>query len=154
MKGKGHNLSNRIFAILLSVMMVFQMLPVAAIAETPDGWEGVKGAESPVEGATIHEVNFYSGDPSGDGMGNLIATHDIEVGNSIQLLPESPFQEGYTFSGWVSTSGEAVTAATVPTGDMDVKATYTSIGIYTITVNYWYSCYRRKQGHSGETADH
>lgn len=79
-----------------------------------------------------YTVTFYNDDSE-------ITSTQIEAGTALTILPETPFKSGYRFDHWENTeTHETVTADTIVTSDLTVKAVFTEISIYTVTVNYYY----------------
>lgn len=79
-----------------------------------------------------HTVTFYNDDSE-------ITSTQIEAGTALTILPETPFKSGYRFDHWENAeTHETVTADTIVTSDLTVKAVFTEILIYTVTVNYYY----------------
>ena len=79
-----------------------------------------------------YTVTFYNDDSE-------ITSTQIEAGTALTILPETPFKSGYRFDNWeTAETHETVTADTIVTSDLTVKAVFTEISIYTVTVNYYY----------------
>lgn len=79
-----------------------------------------------------YTVTFYNDDSE-------ITSTQIEAGTALTILPETPFKSGYRFDHWENAeTHETVTADTIVTSDLTVKAVFTKISIYTVTVNYYY----------------
>lgn len=79
-----------------------------------------------------YTVTFYNDDSE-------ITSTQIEAGKALTILPETPFKSGYRFDHWENAeTHETVTADTIVTSDLTVKAVFTEISIYTVTVNYYY----------------
>lgn len=79
-----------------------------------------------------YTVTFYNEDSE-------ITSTQIEAGTALTILPETPFKSGYRFDHWENAeTHETVTADTIVTSDLTVKAVFTEISIYTVTVNYYY----------------
>lgn len=79
-----------------------------------------------------YTVTFYNDDSE-------ITSTQIEAGTALTILPETPFKSGYRFDHWENAeTHETVTADTIVTSDLTVKAVFTEISIYTVTVNYYY----------------
>lgn len=79
-----------------------------------------------------YTVTFYNDDSE-------ITSTQIEAGTALTILPETPFKSGYCFDHWENAeTHETVTADTIVTSDLTVKAVFTEISIYTVTVNYYY----------------
>lgn len=79
-----------------------------------------------------YTVTFYNDDSE-------ITSTQIEAGTALTILPETPFKSGYRFDHWENAeTHETVTADTIVTSDLTVKAVFTEILIYTVTVNYYY----------------
>lgn len=79
-----------------------------------------------------YTVTFYNDDSE-------ITSTQIEAGTALTILPETPFKSGYRFDHWENAeTHETVTADTIVTSDLTVKAVITEISIYTVTVNYYY----------------
>lgn len=79
-----------------------------------------------------YTVTFYNDDSE-------ITSTQIEAGKALTILPETPFKSGYRFDHWENAeTHETVTADTIVTSDLTVKAVFTEILIYTVTVNYYY----------------
>lgn len=79
-----------------------------------------------------YTVTFYNDDSE-------ITSTQIEAGTALTILPETPFKSGYHFDHWENAeTHETVTADTIVTSDLTVKAVFTEILIYTVTVNYYY----------------
>lgn len=79
-----------------------------------------------------YTVNFYNDDSE-------ITSTQIEAGTALTILPETPFKSGYRFDHWENAeTHETVTADTIVTSNLTVKAVFTKISIYTVTVNYYY----------------
>lgn len=95
--------------------------------------------DAPVESTTetdttsqSYTVTFYNDDSE-------ITSTQIEAGTALTILPETPFKSGYRFDHWENAeTHETVTADTIVTSDLTVKAVFTEISIYTVTVNYYY----------------
>ena len=79
-----------------------------------------------------YTVTFYNEDSE-------ITSTQIEAGTALTILPETPFKSGYRFDHWENAeTHETVTADTIVTSDLTVKAVFTEVSIYTVTVNYYY----------------
>lgn len=79
-----------------------------------------------------YTVTFYNDDSE-------ITSTQIEAGKALTILPETPFKSGYRFDHWENAeTHETVTADTIVTSNLTVKAVFTEISIYTVTVNYYY----------------
>ncbi len=79
-----------------------------------------------------YTVTFYNDDSE-------ITSTQIEAGTALTILPETPFKSGYRFDHWENAeTHETVTADTIVTSNLTVKAVFTKISIYTVTVNYYY----------------
>lgn len=79
-----------------------------------------------------YTVTFYNDDSE-------ITSTQIEAGTALTILPETPFKSGYRFDHWENAeTHETVIADTIVTSDLTVKAVFTEISIYTVTVNYYY----------------
>ena len=79
-----------------------------------------------------YTVTFYNEDSE-------ITSTQIEAGTALTILPETPFKSGYRFDHWENAeTHETVTADTIVTSNLTVKAVFTEISIYTVTVNYYY----------------
>lgn len=79
-----------------------------------------------------YTVTFYNDDSE-------ITSTQIEAGTALTILPETPFKSGYRFDHWENAeTHETVTVDTIVTSDLTVKAVFTEISIYTVTVNYYY----------------
>ncbi|MCR5552195.1 MAG: InlB B-repeat-containing protein, partial [Oscillospiraceae bacterium] len=126
----------RFFAILLTVLMLFQALPFGAMAE---GLQDLTPAAAVEETAAPRELtsvtsNVIGGDSYGevsftytDAAGKVVslgASTAIAAGQPIGALPEAPVLEGYVFVGWVDQNGAPVTADTIVTSDLAVRAVY------------------------------
>mgnify|MGYP002769028490 CR=1 FL=1 len=99
------------------------------------GAEVDASVESTTETETTSQsytVTFYNDDSE-------ITSTQIEAGTALTILPETPFKSGYRFDHWENAeTHETVTADTIVTSDLTVKAVFTEILIYTVTVNYYY----------------
>lgn len=99
------------------------------------GTDADASVESTTETETTSQsytVTFYNDDSE-------ITSTQIEAGTALTILPETPFKSGYRFDHWENAeTHETVTADTIVTSDLTVKAVFTEISIYTVTVNYYY----------------
>ena len=76
----------RFVALLAALLMVFQMLPMSALAD----WEpGAKGSVPP---AQYYYVKFFD-------EGTQLATQLVQSGATIDVFPQSPYKIGYVFAG-------------------------------------------------------
>ena len=112
----------RFLAVLLTIVMLLQALPTAALADV------LTFTSNTVEGSTYHKVEFQ------DDEGSVLATQYVENGANL-VMPEDPAKEGNKFVGWFY-GEEKVTAQTPVSADMTVKAKFAPITVYTVTVNY------------------
>ena len=118
----------RIFAWMLTLMMLFQIAPLNAFAE--GGWTGIY-SQNDIKGATYYEVRFHTD-------GAMVQL--IQSGTTLQTLPEDPFKEGHTFEGWYVDEAhtDKVELGRVISGDLDAYAWFKPISVYQVTVTYWY----------------
>ena len=87
----------RIVAWILTIMMVFQMMPTSALGQVDLSVWSVAGRSNVAEGAQYYEVNFLVNDESV----KTVATQYIEVGADAALvLPQEPTREGCKFDAW------------------------------------------------------
>lgn len=108
-------------------------------SDTSDSSSSSTSADTETESATetdttpqSYTVTFYNDDSE-------ITSTQIEARAALATLPENPFKSGYRFDHWENAdTGETVTAETVVNGNLKVKAVFTEISIYTVTVNYYY----------------
>ena len=107
-------------AILLSMLMLLQALPMSALAE---GWNVARSNIE--EGATYHTVTFEVEDEA-------VATQLIESGYTVSTFPEDPFKAGYQFDGWFVEDAE-FTDSTPVSADTTVEAKFTPIDAYKVT---------------------
>ena len=114
----------RFLAILLSVLLLIQALPMNALAA------GVVRSNT-LSGDTYHTVDFVVG-------GDTVATQLVESGAALETLPEAPTQVGYEFTGWKAGETE-VTVGTVVNSDLTAEAQFAPLPKYTVTVKYVYT---------------
>ena len=113
----------RFLAILLSLLMLLQALPMSALAE---GWNVARSNIE--EGATYHTVTFEVEDTA-------VATQLIESGHKVSTFPEDPFKAGYQFDGWFVEDAE-FTFSTPVSANTTVEAKFTPIDAYEVTIEY------------------
>ena len=114
----------RFVAVLLTILMMMQMLPLNALAEA--AWK--LGGEASVEGAAYHSVTFTSEDKQ-------IAKQLFENGSPIVTMPEDPAKAGYRFVGWFDGEQE-ISEGTVVQADINAVAKFEPIVTYTVTIQY------------------
>lgn len=114
----------RFVAVLLTILMMMQMLPLNALAEA--AWK--LGGEASVEGAAYHRVTFTSEDKQ-------IAKQLFENGSPIVTMPEDPAKAGYRFVGWFDGEQEISVGTTVQ-NDIEAVAKFEPIVTYTVTIQY------------------
>ena len=135
MKTGRNTLTKRLVAILLSILMVLQMMPMTnfAIAEGEgSGWQD--GAKATRSGETFYTVKFYEGSEE--------LTQIIVEDGTLSVLPENPFKEGFRFKEWNTESdgtGSKVEQGRTITGNLDVYAIFEEIKVYQVSVDYWYT---------------
>lgn len=112
----------RFLAVLLTIVMLLQALPTAALADV------LTFTSNTVEGSDYHKVEFQ------DDEGSVLATQYVENGANL-VMPEDPAKEGNNFVGWFY-GEEQVTAQTPVSANMTVIAEFAPIAVYTVTVNY------------------
>ena len=117
------NSNKRFVAILLTILMVLEMLPVNALAA---GW--ARTYSNVESGSTYHKVTFKAN-------GSVVAEQYVESGATL-VLPESPSAEGKSFTGWADSDGNPVTASTKVSGNMTVTAVFEDISVFTVKVKY------------------
>ena len=117
------NSNKRFVAILLTILMVLEMLPVNALAA---GW--ARTYSNVESGSTYHKVTFEAN-------GSVVAEQYVESGATL-VLPESPSAEGKSFTGWVDSNKNPVTASTTVSGNMTVTAVFEDISVFTVKVKY------------------
>ncbi len=113
----------RFLAILLSLLMLLQALPMSALAE---GWNVARSNIE--EGATYYTVTFEVEDTA-------VATQLIESGETVSTFPEDPFKADYQFDGWFVEDAK-FTSSTAVSADTTVKAKFTPIDAYEVTIKY------------------
>ena len=104
-------------ALLLSLVMVFQMLPVSAFAE---GSTSV--ASETIGGAKYAKVSFVTEDDKGE-LQQVSDDRLVEVGSAIGQLPDAPERNRYAFVGWF-------------VGDAQIDETYTVSADTEVTAKY------------------
>ena len=121
----------RFLAILLSVLLLIQAMPMNALAA------GVVRSNT-LRGADYHDVSFVVD-------GDTIAHQLVEDGAALSVLPEDPAlvpedpsEASYKFTGWEDEAGNAVTAGTVVNSDLTVTAQFDLLKKYTVNVSYVY----------------
>ena len=116
----------RFLAILLSVLMLIQAMPMNALAA------GVVRSNT-LSGETYHTVDFVVG-------GDTVATQLIESGENakIETLPENPTLVEHEFTGWKAGETE-VTVGTEVNSDLTAEAQFAPLPKYTVTVKYVYT---------------
>lgn len=119
----------RIVAVLLAFLMIFEMLPVTAVAE---GWAMLMS--NVLTGDTYHTVTF-----SVDG--TQIASQYVKAGEN-PVIPENPTKaedrennKAYVFTGWYDGDTQ-ITANTVVNGNVNAVAKFDTIGLYQVTIKY------------------
>ena len=85
-----NRIRERILAWLLSIMMIFQLMPAQVYAETADDWQEIV---SNVETADYWTVRFLA-------EGEEVNKVYVEDGQAIDRFPDAPVLEGKTFQGW------------------------------------------------------
>ena len=110
------SIKDKIVAWLLTIMMVFQMMPVTAFAAgDEDSWE--HEVVSNIESEVFYTISF------------VVEEADFEEhvyvkdGESISYFPTAPEVEGKIFKGWFTENGQ-VTAGSSFTEDAIVRAVY------------------------------
>lgn len=119
----------RIVAVLLAFLMIFEMLPVTAVAE---GWAMLMS--NVLTGDTYHTVTF-----SVDG--TQIASQYVKAGEN-PVIPENPTKaedrennKAYVFTGWYDGDTQ-ITANTAVNSDVNAVAKFDTIGLYQVTIKY------------------
>ena len=125
MKSEYCSTKKRLLAIILSLMIVFQMMPAGVLAE--EGWK--RSVSDAKGGTSAFRVTWTVDGQSG----SYLVT---EAGTMLSdILPASPSKEGdYRFTGWVDAGGNPVNPATTEvTGDISVTAVFEEIIFKTVT---------------------
>ena len=107
---------DKILAWLLTIMMIFQLVPAQVYAETADDWQEIV---SNVETADYWTVHFMS-------EGEEVTKVYVEDGKTIDRFPDAPVLEGKTFQGWF-VDGERVSEQMVISADTVVEALYAEV---------------------------
>ena len=107
---------DKIVAWLLTIMMIFQLVPAQVYAETADDWQEIV---SNVETADYWTVHFMS-------EGEEVTKVYVEDGKTIDRFPDAPVLEGKTFQGWF-VDGERVSEQMVISADTVVEALYAEV---------------------------
>ena len=112
MKNEYYSSKKRFLAIILSLMMIFQMLPAGALAD-----EKIQSAPKSVNS---YYITFK--DAAGTPVGSAIeVTKDEPIGIAAPAAPEAP--TGQAFIGWFS-GGTEFSTEIVPDDDMVFTAKY------------------------------
>lgn len=141
----------RFLAILLSIVMLFQAMPMQMLAE------GIALFSNVVEGETYYEVKFVVRGTEGE---SVAATQYVLDGNGLSF-PQNPAKSGYAFVGWfasenVDADGTVIGGAspiengTTVSADVTYVAGFIPIETYTVTIEY---LYRDEDGNVSSVAD-
>ena len=120
----------RFIAILLSVLLLVQAMPLNVLAEQAEEQpmepiEMRSVTSEAVDGETYAQVVFVTTDPNDPNVAYIQSTMAVAIGASFGgALPEAPAVEGMVFDRWVDASGATVDANTVVTENMTVTALY------------------------------
>lgn len=103
-------------ALLLSLVMVFQMLPVSAFAA--NGGLTSTDAEAQISGVQSYLVTWTIGKV---GYSSLV----VEGMPLSSVLPASPtLEDGYRFTGWIDSNGNSVDPSTPVESDISLTAVF------------------------------
>ncbi len=110
---------NRFVAILLSVMMLLQCMPMNALADslTQDG--AMSSVQSDVLRAANYTITFSAN-------GAVVDVLEMAAGGRLSEsdIPQAPQLEGNRFIRWMDESGATVEAGYEPSADMTITAEY------------------------------
>ena len=124
MMNENYSTKKRLLAIVLSLMMIFQMMPTGVLAEG----EGKFTSEPTRAGAGTYHIVFENAD--GGMISETFISSESQLGNIAPEGPEGP--EGSTFIGWYC-GDDPFDASCVPTGDMTFTPRYSEEKIiYTV----------------------
>ncbi len=112
----------RFTALVLSLLMILQMMPVATLAE---GLEDRDSFTSETYAGSEYAKVIFKSPGEEEGEYDLVASWNVEIGAALDALPEAPEIENYVFQGWMD-GDTPVDEATIVTGDMELVAKYTS----------------------------
>ena len=125
----------RFIALLLAMLMMWQMLPIQALSETVVSGgvslAGNLGAGAPKGGPVYHTVHFadYNGTP-------LSTVENVLDGTRLDsIAPTAPTRTGYTFVQW--TPPETYITGDTPT-EFFFTAQYRSTKLYDLHIKYVY----------------
>ena len=126
MKNEYYSMKKRLLAVILSLMMIFQMLPAGALAETG------QITSEPTRANFKWQVRFHDQD------GEVIKKWQVKNDEPIGRLPKTIARKGYLAywavgipnegeQGTVWTPGERITSSYVVTKDLDIVPDYDAI---------------------------
>ncbi len=123
------SITRKFLAILLSVLMLLQALPMSALAGTVSSEDGGNAS-----GSTYWNVTFV------DESGETLVSQLVE-NNHTPVEPDVPDVEGKRFVGWTVNGGdEALPISSISiTADSTLVATYRALNKYTVTIEYVYA---------------
>ena len=124
------NFKSRTLALLMALLMMFQLMPVSAFAET-------FGGDDVASGSQYYSVKFY------DYQGNVITERLCEAGSTIEACPEEPTkpeEEGtsYKFTGWEDEVLGAIDGSTVVNSNINAHPVFVQTDKITVTVVLFY----------------
>ena len=100
--------NKRVFAWVLALAMLFQVLPVSAIADTI--WS------QPLRAASTYTATFMDGE-------DVVDVLQVAAGSAITEAPTAPEKDDGQFVAWLL-NGEQVTFPYTPTGDVTLYSSY------------------------------
>ncbi|MGW8114930.1 YDG domain-containing protein [Caproicibacterium sp. NSD3] len=122
---KDRNLWNRIVSLVLTVGMVFTMVPMTAFAQDTAQTASSSAASSKKqEIPAYYTVEFYADEAESQ----LISSQQIEKGGTA-LEPRVSGKDGYCFTGWDQSFSNI-------TGNLKIHAQYRVLAKYKVTINY------------------
>lgn len=119
------NLWNRIVSLVLTVGMVFTMVPMTAFAQdTAQAASSSATSSEKQQTPTYYTVEFYADEAESQ----LISSQQIEKGGTA-LEPRVSGKDGYCFTGWDQSFSNI-------TENLKIHAQYRVLAKYKVTINY------------------
>ncbi len=116
--------TKRIVAIILTLVMFMQGMPVAALADAM--YSNVN------RGGSYHQVSFL------DMNGGVLVTQYVTQG-STPVVPDVPDVEGYEFQCWTVGGGRVDPGSYAISGPTTFQASYEKVVTYTVSIRYVYN---------------
>ncbi len=117
MKNGQYTIRKRLMALILSILMINQILPLSVLAEA-----GEVVSSEQIEGVSYSKVTFRAVDEQGK-VKPFGKTRLVQTGSAIGKLPNTPTRKGYVFTGWY-VDGVKIDANYIVRGSLEIIGRY------------------------------